>query len=206
MFKFFLFVVLLVSSHIPEPKWWRYFLQQLSSTIQVDVQLLLGIKLRLLLPELLLIVGVDTAQWVLHTFRETLEYHSDKHVKNHHTDKNYEQQEHRHCKNIPALLSLEPHPFQLLVVLLEAHLLATDKVTGQRVQLLLIQPRVLQVTHDTVPGFAWTAPHQQHHGQTELLEVGVEVQLPHQPRLAEQVDAQGSEDELAEDYQQCDVS
>jgi hypothetical protein len=62
MFKFFFLLVLLVSAHVSEPKRWWYFLQQLSSTIKVDVQLLLGVELRLLLPELLLIVSIYTSQ------------------------------------------------------------------------------------------------------------------------------------------------
>jgi hypothetical protein len=72
-------------------------------------------------------------------------------------------------------------------------------------QLLLVESRVLQVAHYAVPSFARTASHQQHHGQAELLEVGIKVQLAYQPRLAEQVDAQGGEYELAEHYQECDV-
>lgn len=164
MFKFFFLLVLLVSAHVSEPKRWWYFLQQLSSTIKVDVQLLLGVELRLLLPKLLLIVSIYTSQWVLHTFRETLEYYSNKHIQYHHTDEDDKQQEHRHRKHIAALLGLEPHALQLLIVLLETHLLAADEVTGECMQLLLIESRVLQVAHHAVPSLARTASHQQHHG------------------------------------------
>lgn len=87
----------------------------------------------------------------------------------------------------------------------EADILAVHETAPECKQLFLLVAHVGQVPHHAVPRLARTAPHQQHHADREGLEVGVVVLLADEACLAEEVDAQRGEDELAQHHQQGDV-
>jgi len=161
--------------------------------------------LRIFLPELLLVIGVYAPQWILHTLWETFEHNSNEHVQDHHGNEDNEELKHGEREDIAALLGFEPHATELREVLFKTHVLAGHETAAQREQVLFLVADVAKVPHHAVPRLAWTASHQQHHTHREGLEVGVVVLLPDEPGFPEQVDAQRSEDKLAQHDQQSNV-